>query len=83
MQTTILNTCSINASIFTDEEINVPVTINYDFYQVNDTLGAFGIVVTDIDYKLDGKTSTPKYIIDEQVEHHIKSNHCLSIDFEL
>jgi hypothetical protein len=69
-------------TIWTDEGNDLPIEIEYEYAQINDLFGAFCIAATIVDFRVLGKTSTPKEIIKEQVEQIIKDAHpALSVDF--
>jgi hypothetical protein len=71
-----------SGTIWTDEEVDLPIEIEYEYAKINDLFGSFCVAVTIVDFRVLGKTTTPREIITEQIEQIIREAYpALSVDF--
>jgi hypothetical protein len=62
-------------TIYTDEEIDMSIEIEYEYAKLTDLFGDFCFSVTVFGWKVLGTTTTPKEIIRDQVEQIIREKH--------
>jgi hypothetical protein len=72
----------LTGTIWTDEGEDLPIEIEYEYAKIDDLFGSYSFFVTVFDWKVSGKTGTPRDIIQNQVEEMIKEKHCwLPVEF--
>jgi hypothetical protein len=82
VRTPIVKEEVISGTIWTDEEVDLPIEIEYEYAKLDDLFGSYSFSVTVFGWNVLGKTTTPKEIIQEQVEKIIREKHCwLPVEF--
>jgi hypothetical protein len=78
-----VKTETLNAELYADEDIMIPVKIDYEYYKTQDLFYSYGITVTGIAVT-HAPTVTPEDIIMEFVKDEIReANYGVKVEFEL
>jgi hypothetical protein len=76
VRTPITKTETLSGHVWTDEGDDLPIEIEIEYARLTDLFGDFCFQVTVFGWTVLGKTTTPKEIIQDQIEKIIKDKFC-------